>query len=62
MDSAKFDERCREIKKRKMTMVRQRYQLISSIDIDDQRIMKYDWTYKRHTWPHPPTKSGSYKC
>ena len=44
MNLDRFDKRYREInkKKNKMKMVRQRYQLISSKGIDDQRILESD--------------------
>ena len=40
-----FDKSCWEInEKDKTTMVRQRHQLIPSRDIDDQRILEFNWT------------------
>ena len=43
-----------------MTMVRQRYSLVPSKDIDDQRIKESKMDH-RHAWPCP-TKNGSLTC
>ena len=40
MDSAKLNKRCKE----RLTMVRQRYHLNPSRDVDNKRILEYDLT------------------
>ena len=43
-----------------MAMVRRKYKLIPSRDIDDQRILESDWP-DVHNWPEP-TESDSLRC